>query len=80
MEEQEEDEIDMDDMMGEGEDSEDEDQEGQESKQGTTGRQGAGLEFLVGLDAKTLSRFVVYHSDSAERLTFLSIKVEERDG
>ncbi|GHJ84066.1 hypothetical protein NliqN6_0468 [Naganishia liquefaciens] len=56
VEEEEEDEIDMDDMMGEGEDSEDGDEGDKESKQGATGRNGAGLEFLVGLDAKTLSR------------------------
>lgn len=57
VEEEEEEEIDMDDMLGEGEDSEEE-QESKPPKQEANGRKGAGMEFLVGLDAKTLSRYV----------------------
>jgi nucleolar complex protein 3 len=55
-EEEEEEEIDMEDMLGEGEDSGDEEQgEGGGIQEGG-GRATAGLEFLVGLDAKNLSR------------------------
>jgi hypothetical protein len=55
-EEEEEEEIDMDDMLGEAEDTDEEEHEGRGGSRESGGGKGAGLEFLVGLDAKTLSR------------------------